>query len=414
MSKRFSSGKLSLNPEDCKPKWQLNPKIAYLNHGSFGATPTEVLEHQQELRAKMEWEPVQFMMVEYPRLQWEAKQALARLVGAEATDIALVENATAGVNAVLQSLAFQEGEEILFVDQVYGACRVAAEWVANRRGLSCRTIELPCPVSEEQEIVEQICQAWTPRVKLLLLDHICSPTGWTLPIEDIVQFYESRGTMVLVDGAHAVGQIPLSLTSIGASFYVSNAHKWLCSPKGCAFLHVRKDRQDTMFPTSISHHANYDDSQNSNPAMTRFQLAFSWTGTRDMTAMLCLPKSIAFMETLHPDGLEALMKQNTERAQKFCHFLSERFSEKLLVPDSMIGHIGSIFLPDDLDVPAGDSEALVFGQDPLWLHLFQEYGIEVVVHSFKGRRMLRFSIQAYVSDQDLNRLLDGLDQLQLS
>lgn len=411
MLKKFSSGKLLADPKICRQEWMLNPKIAYLNHGSFGATPKKILVHQQELQRKMEWEPVQFMMAEYPRLQWETKQALAKLVQASPEDIVLIENATSGVNAVLQSIPFQEGDEVLFVDQVYGACRVAAKQIVEKQGGSCRSIELAYPISDAQEITKAVSEAWSPKVKLLLFDQICSPTGWVLPIEEIVEFYESRGTMVLVDGAHCVGQIPLRLTDLGASFYVSNAHKWLCSPKGVAFLHARKDRQRFLYPTTLSHHANYDDSENKAPYLSRFQLAFAWTGTRDPTGFLSLSESISFMEELHPKGLEGLMIENTSRARKFAHYLSELLGEPLLVPDEMVGHMCSIFLPEGIDVSEVDEEALIFGQDPLWIVLYHQYGIEAMLLPFQGRSLLRVSIQAYVTDDDLNKLAQVLVKL---
>lgn len=411
MLEKFSSGILKVDPDTYKEKWMLQSDIAYLNHGSFGATPKQLLAHQQELQRKMESEPVQFMMETYPKAQWEAKIALGKLVQANPEDIALIENATSGVNAVLRSIDFHEGDEVLFVDQVYGACRTAARQIVEKQGGVCRSIEMRYPISDSEEITKAVCEAWSSKVKLLLFDQICSPTGWVLPAEKIVEFYESRGTMVLVDGAHCVGQIPLRLHHLGASFYVSNAHKWLCAPKGVAFLYARKDRQNFLYPTTLSHHANYDDSENKEPSLSRFQLAFSWTGTRDPTAFMSLSQSISFMESLHPEGLDGLMRENSFRARKFAQFLRAVLGEELLVPETMIGSMCSIFLPEGIDLSEVAQESLIFGQDPLWLLLYKKYGIEAMVLPFQGRRLLRVSIQAYVTDDDLNRLVGALGEL---
>ena len=174
---------------DIRSQWILDPKIAYLNHGSFGATPKKILDIQNVYRNMLEEEPVQFMVCALPDLLWKTQCTLGNLVHANPEDIVLVQNATEGVNSVLQSLHFDVGDEILYVDQVYGACKNTAEFVAQRSGAICKKIALPMPVVQPDEIVQRICAAWNPQVKLLLLDHICSPTGWILPIEKVVAFF---------------------------------------------------------------------------------------------------------------------------------------------------------------------------------------------------------------------------------
>ena len=275
-----------------KQLWSIDPNIAYLNHGSFGATPSSILQKQRYFQDQMEREPVQFMLRNLPENLWLAQQSLAELVGAQAKDLVLISNATDGVNAILGSLNWEPGDEILFVDQIYGACRKSLEHLERTAGVHLRCIPLPVPIQDPSEIVERLCDSWTPNVRLLLLDHICSSSGWILPIEKIVRFFEGKGTPVLVDGAHCVGQIPLNLDSLGAAFYVSNAHKWLCSPKGAAFLHVREDWQDRINPASTSHWIDWGG--HSKPEHSRFQMSFAWTGTRDRSAQMCIPDCIKF------------------------------------------------------------------------------------------------------------------------
>jgi isopenicillin-N epimerase len=391
-----------------RSKWILDPDIAYLNHGSFGATPRVILDRQQEYRRMMEEEPVQFMVCKLPDLLWRTQCALGDFVQAAPEDIVLVQNATEGVNAVLQSLNLESGDEILFVDQVYGACKNTADFVAQRTGAICKSVALPIPMVESDEIVQKVCAAWNERTKLLLLDHICSPSGWVLPIEEIVQFFEERGTPVLVDGAHALGQIPLSLKNLGASFYVANAHKWLCSPKGSAFLYVREDWQSSIRPTCISHGATWKQGDYPN-RYSHFQMEFAWTGTSDPTAHLCVPDCIQFMHTLHENGWEGIWVENTQRARKYRQHLVQELNATILASDSFVGHMGSVLLPKErVKLPKGIQIPIGERLHPLWKYLYEEHQIEVVVFDFLDQIAIRFSVQAYVSDRDIERLCHAL------
>ena len=390
--------------------WSLNPDIAYLNHGSFGATPKDILAHQRSIQDELEFEPVQFMLRTLPEKLWKAQTALAAFVGAQPEDIVLMENATSAVNSIIAHLPLEPGDEILFVDQAYGACRKTAEFYATRAGASCRSIPLPIGLSDPQEIVEVVNAAWGPTCKLLLFDHICSPTGWILPASEIVHFYESKGTPVLVDGAHALGQIPLDLDALGASYYVANAHKWLCTPKGSAMLHVRKDRQATVRPLIVSHWSDWENPTES-PQYNRFQMSHAWTGTRDASAVLSIPYALEWMGRLHTEGWAGLQQENTRRARAFRRKLSETFNEPVLCPDAMVGHMGSMLLPPSLRIPEGGHVPIGQGLSPLWDILYQRYNIEVVVFLFQDRPVLRFSIQPYVSDADLDRLVAALREL---
>lgn len=390
--------------------WLLEPDIAYLNHGSFGATPKAILNEQRRLQTEMEREPVQFMLRKVPELLWASQVALADFIGAQPEDVVLTDNATTAVNTVFCNIEFQQGDEIIFVNQVYGACRKTAEMYAKRTGAVCREIVLPTCVTDAQQIVDLLIEAWTPRVRLLLIDHICSPTGWILPIESVVHFYESKGTAVLVDGAHALGQIPLDLDALGASYYVANAHKWLCTPKGSAMLHVRRDRQIGFRPLVLSHWVDWEN-QTPKQRYSPFQMAFAWTGTRDVTAGLTIPFALKWMSGLHPEGWSGLMNENTRRSQRWRRMLCDEFNQPLLCPDSMVGHMGCLYLPasivvsDDVNIPIGQRLS------PLWAQLYSEYGIEVVVFPVEDRQCLRFSIQRYVSDEDLERLLVAIQEL---
>ncbi len=383
--------------------WTLDPEIAYLDHGCFGACPRPVLEAQAELRARMEREPVRFLLRELPARLDAAREALGRFLGADPDDLAFVTNATEGVSTVLASLAFRPGDELLTSDHVYNACRNALERAAARSGARLVVAPVPFPLRGPDEIASAILAAVTPRTRLALLDHVTSPTALIFPLERIVPALRERGVETLVDGAHAPGQLPLDLSALGAGYYTGNCHKWLCAPKGAAFLHVRRDLQAGLVPLRTSHGANSPRRDRS-----RFRLEFDWTGTDDPTPFLAVPEAIRFLGALLPGGLPALYAKNHALALRARAGLCETLGIAPPCPPELVGSMASVPLPPG--EAAGD--VLDPGREPLREALWQR-GIDVPVFPWPRppRRLLRISGQAYVEGRDLERLFQALREL---
>jgi isopenicillin-N epimerase len=386
--------------------WSLDPSITFLNHGSFGACPTAVLDAQARLRARLEAEPVRFFLREMPPLLEEARAALARFVGGDPDDLGFVGNATTGVNAVVRSLRFQEGDEILVTDHAYGACRNAIDHVCERSGARIVTVRIgfPIPTASEDEIVGALAAAASPRTRLAMIDHVTSTTGLVLPIARIVRELQGRGVDVLVDGAHAPGMVPLDVQAIGAAFYTGNCHKWLCAPKGAAFLHVRRDRQDRVHPTTISHGRNAVWMKGS-----QFRKEFDWVGTTDPTAWLCVPEAIRVIGGLVPGGWDEVRRRNRELALAGRRLLCERLGVEAPCPESMIGSLASIPIGRrGLEAGAGTGPGTAGGLDPLQETLFAQ-GIEVPVMPWgEGGRLLRISAQLYNDVAQFERLASAV------
>ncbi len=381
-----------------KSAWMLDPAVTYLNHGSFGACPKPVLEVQSELRARLEREPVQFFEHSLEKLLDAARASLAAIVGCAADDLAFVTNATQGVNTVLRSLSFKPGDEILVTDQGYNACRNAAELCARETQARVVVASVPFPLSGADAIVGAILERVTPRTRLALLDHVTSPTGLVFPIARLVRELRERGVETLVDGAHAPGMLPLDLTSLGAAYYTANCHKWLCAPKGAAFLWVRNDLQARIRPLVISHGAN-------SPRVDRslFRLEFDWTGTDDPTAYLCVPAAVSFLEKLLPAGLPALMVRNRALALAARELLCRELSVPVPSPADTIGSLAAVPLPDGPGGRAGK-------RDPQELELFDRFHIEVPIMPWPAppKRLIRVSAQAYNGIDDYQRLASAL------
>jgi isopenicillin-N epimerase len=369
--------------------WALDPAITFLNHGSFGACPREVLAHQALLRAQLEAEPVRFMVRELEPLLDEARRRLAAFVGAQPADLAFVPNATTAVNTVLHSLDLAPGDELLTLSHAYNACLNALRAVAHRAQATVVVAPLPLPVPGPEAVLEAVRRAVTPRTRLVLLDHVTSPTALVLPVEPLVRELEARGIAVLVDGAHAPGLLPLALDALGASYATGNLHKWVCAPKGAAFLHVRRDRQKAVRPLVVSHGANSPRTDRS-----RFHLEFDWVGTVDPTAYLCVPKALDVLAAMDPDGWPGLMRRNRDDALAARRLLLETLGSEALAPESMLGAMAAVEVPH----PPGDLQEL----------LFHQHRVEVPVIAFEGRTLVRTSAQRHVRKGDVEVLARAL------
>jgi len=384
--------------------WRLDPEVAFLNHGSFGACPIGVLEHQRRLRDRMERQPVQFLARDLEPLLDAARVELAAFIGAGAAQLAWVNNATTAVNAVLQSLALTTGDELLTTDHEYNACRNVLEFAAGRSGANVVVVPVPFPVASSDEVVGAVLAGVTGRTRLALLDHVTSQTGLVLPIRRLVRELDGRGVDTLVDGAHGPGMVDLNLDDLGAAYYAGNCHKWLCAPKGAAFLHVRADLRERVRPVVISHGANSE--RGDRP---RFHLEFDWVGTDDPTAVLCVPEAIRFMGSLLEGGWPELRRRNRQLALQARDELCRALGIERPCPDEMIGSMAALPLPPG----ASDPPASALYTDPLQSALLERWRIEVPVIPWPAPpdRLVRISAQLYNSVEQYRRLGRALADL---
>lgn len=372
-----------------KHHWTLDPDITFLNHGSFGAAPRIVQEAQNEYRAQLEREPVRFFVRELEPLLDAARSELADFLGADAEGLAFVPNATAGVNAVLRSLDLDKFDELLVTTHEYNASRNVLDYVADLAGAKVVVADVPFPIASPDVVVERVLEKVTDRTRLLLIDHVTSQTALILPVQRIVAELASRGIDTLVDGAHAPGFLPLNVKEIGAAYYTGNLHKWVCAPKGAAFLYVRANRRAGIRPALISHGAN-----STRRDRSRFHLEFDWTGTFDPSPWLCVPHALRFLGKLLPGGWISLVQRNRELALEVRDLLCETLQIAPPAPDEMIGCMAAVPLPDV------DGEAL---QN----RLFFEHHIEVPVMPWP-KPLLRVSAAVYNVRAEYEQLCDAL------
>lgn len=353
----------------------------FLNHGSFGAAPLAVLAAAERWRRRMEANPDRFLRTVMPGALRAAAARLARFLHAKEPDLVFVENATAGVNAVLRSLEFRPGDEILATTHTYNAVRQTIREVCRRSGAKWVEARVDLPVASKKDLEYSIRNNFSRKTKLLVLDHIASPTGLIFPVRRLARFARAHGARVLVDGAHAPGQLDLDIPSLGADWYAGNCHKWLFAPKGCGFLWARRSSQSGIHPPVISH--GYGKG---------FAAEFDWTGTRDFSAWLSVPDGIDFLRRLQPSRLRAYNHRLVvEAAQR----IATAWDAPLDGPPDLHGSMMAIRLPAHLQE-----------REPVQLmrRWMARHRIIVPVMRASGALWVRISAQAYNTARDYERL----------
>ncbi len=380
--------------------WSLEPTRLFLNHGSFGACPDFVIAEQRKWQDLMEKEPVRFFEELMPGLLQKSRHALGEFLHCSPEDLAFVSNATSGVNTVLRSLHLKEGDEILVPNHAYQACRNTIDFVASRWGATVVEVAIPFPIDGPNTVVELMKSACSERTRLVMIDTVTSPTGLRMPFEELTEFFEGQGIEVLLDAAHGIGMIPLNLAKLGASYVTSNCHKWLCAPKGSAFLYVRSDKQHKIQPLTISHGHTFPLGDT-----TRFRHEFDWTGTQDISGWCAIPAVIEGMAKLVDGGWPTIMKHNHDLAIQGRDILCERLGIEQPCPNEMIACISTIQLPGDIPVKEKMHEP-----DPLHHILSENYNIQVPVWSWPSPegRYLRISAQLYNSLDQYEFLAEAL------
>ncbi|MBM4108349.1 MAG: aminotransferase class V-fold PLP-dependent enzyme [Phycisphaerae bacterium] len=378
-------------PSPLARHWRLDPGVVLLNHGSFGACPIAVLDEQARLRDLMEAEPVRFFVEMFDPLMDAAREALARLVRCTAGELVFVPNATTAVATVLAHLepTLAPGDEVLTCAHEYPACLNNLRRACRRTGAVPLDAPIPWPVRGPEEVVDAVLSRVTPRTKAAMLSHVTSPSGLVLPMHRIVPELERRGVRTIIDGAHGVGFLDLDVGALGCSFYTSNCHKWLCTPKGSAFLFVRADLQADFRPLVLSNHAERPKS-----GRRHLHTEFDYVGTDDYSAVMCIPRAIEVVGGL-VGGWDRVRAHNRDLCLRARRHLCAVLDIEPPAPESMIAALATLPLP-----PARPGEAPALYHDALQERLIRRHAIQVPVWTApagSSNRAFRISAQLYNS-----------------
>ena len=389
-----------------KKHFLLDPKVVFLNHGSFGATPKPVFREYQRWQRELEKQPVEFLGRRTPKLMAEARQALGKYLGTQADNLVYTQNVTISLNIVARSLELGSGDEVLATNHEYGAMDRTWGFLSSERSFRYINQAILTPIKTKESFIKDFWRGVTSRTRVIFISHITSPTAIIFPIQEIILRAREAGIITIVDGAHVPGQLPLHLDSLGADFYGGNLHKWLCAPKGAGFLYARPEVQHLVKPLVVSW-----GEQAEIPSGSTFIDDHEWWGTRDMAAFLSVPAAIEFQE-----------KHNWDKVRVACHDLARDAQQRIceltgLAPlhydaDGWFRQMFTAPLPADTDIAS------------LKRGLYDEHRIEVpLVEWFPspivgegagvrvGNKLIRVSVQGYNTKRDLDKLCHALSVL---
>jgi isopenicillin-N epimerase len=267
--------------------------------------------------------------------------------------------------------------------------------MSRKQGFHYRQQPIPLPAGSAAEIVEQFWKGVTSRTRVIFLSHITSPTALKLPVADICHLARQAGILTVIDGAHAPGQIQLDLGAIDADFYTANAHKWMCAPKGSAFLYTRQDRQHLIEPLVVSWGwGDGGDFSFGSPYLDYLQ----WSGTNDPAAYLSVPAAIQFQATY---DWPAVRQRCQHLALQALHQICEMTGLPMIYQDEIALNQQMVVAPLPLinDLRAFKSK------------LYEAYRVEVPFIQWQDRQLIRISVQAYNTRADIDALCIGLERM---
>ena len=383
--------------------WGLDDGTVFLNHGSFGATPVAVLEEQDRIRKLMEGDPVLFVERGSREMWWDSIVAISEFLNADPDGMTFVTNATTGVNTILRSLDLKKGDEIIVPNHAYQACWNAIDFVTSRSGAEAVVVDIPFRVRDEEEVIGPLLDAITEKTVLAMIDTVTSPTGLRMPFERLVKEIQGRGVDVLLDAAHGPGIVNIDISELQPAYITGNCHKWICTPKGSAFLHIREDRKHLIKPLNIGHGYSSDGSP-----QEKFRFEFDWPGTQDPTPWLRIPFALRYMENLVDGGWPAIMEKNRSLAIKARKIICEALGTTPPTPESMVSSLAAVEFPWEGEIITPGMEG-----DPIHNLLYDDYKIQVPVMAWThhGAKYIRISAQLYNHEDEYVYLGKALKEI---
>jgi len=375
-----------------KLQFLLRDDVTFLNFGSFGACPKPIFERYQQYQLELEQEPVQFITVTGLQYLKQSREALAAYINCPADDVVYVTNPSYAVNIIAKSFNLQKDDEILTTNLEYGACDRAWNYYCKKVGAKYIRQPITLPIPSKEDLINEFFKGLTSKTKLVFISHLTSSTGLRMPVEEICAIAKQKGILTFVDGAHAPGQLPLNLQTLQADIYTGACHKWMMTPKGSSFLYVKNEHQHLFDPLIVSW--GY---QSTAPSQSQFLDYHQMQGTRDFSAFLCIPNAIEFMQQNNWSAVSKTCKEMVQQnAPRFCNLL--KATPTAPITDDFICQLYS--------TPVKTKQPL-----ELHRHFFNQYKIEVPVMPHGDNVFLRYSIQAFNTQNDLDKLYNAVEDI---
>lgn len=375
-----------------KSQFLLNPEITYLNFGSFGACPKPVFEEYQKYQRELEWEPVQFIAVNGLEYLKKSREALAQYVNCAADDLVYTTNPSYAVNIVAKNFKLNPGDEILSTNIEYGACDRTWNYYCRKAGAKYVRQPITLPIVSKEKFIEDFFKGLTDKTKAVFISQITSSTALIFPVKEVCEIAKSKGLMTIVDGAHVPGHIALDLQDMKVDVYTGACHKWMCAPKGCSFLYVKKEFQHLFDPLVISW--GYEAVV---PSNSQFIDYHQTQGTRDFSAFLTVPKTIGFLKENNWSNVAADCRALAHKNYlRFCNLLGTQ--PLCPISDEFLGQMCSI-------------KVMTTEPEKIQKILFEKYKIEIPVMRQEETVYMRYSINAFNSQEDLDKLYNAVSEI---
>ncbi|MFC7775368.1 aminotransferase class V-fold PLP-dependent enzyme [Flavobacterium sp. GCM10027622] len=375
-----------------KSLFQLDNSITFLNHGSFGSCPKPIFDEYQRFQSELEFDPVVFIQKKQPQYLKTAREHLAPFVGCDAQDLYFTPNPTFAVNTIMRSLNLQPGDEILSTNHEYGAMDRTWNFYFKKVGAKYVRQSISLPIVSKEKLLEEFWSGYTSKTKVIFLNHISSATALIFPVKEICDKAQELGLITIIDGAHVPGHIDLNITDLNPDYYTGTLHKWMLAPKGSSFLYVKKEFQNDLEPLVVSW--GYESVA---PGESQFLDYHEYQGTNEISAYLCTPKVVDFLESYNWKQISQTCKQIVlENYQKFCD----------LVGTNPICPVTSEFLGQMASIPIKTTKPLELKEV-----LYTKYKIQIPVMPLNDAIYIRYSINAYNSQEDLDRLYNALKEI---
>jgi isopenicillin-N epimerase len=373
-----------------KNQFLLDRNVIFLNHGSFGACAKPVYEDLLNWQLQMEREPVKFFEETIFDALKKSRQTLGNYLNCPADDLVYFQNPTTAVNAVARSLKLEPRGEVLSTNHIYGALDLTWKYICEKNGAKFVKADIAFPIQSKDEFLNSFFKAVTSKTRVIFLSHITSMTAMIFPVEEVVEFAWENNILSIIDGAHVPGHIPLNINTLNPDIYTGACHKWMCSPKGASFLYVKREMQENIHPLVVSWGW-----ESENPGDSQFLDWHEWQGTRDMSAFLTIPAVVKFMDD---NDWPNVSRKCREMVIQTRNQLLNYLNISLPCPNDWLGQMASIPLPFNAAVEIKNV-------------LLNKYHIQVPIFTWEGKVYLRYSIQAYNSESDLEKLFSAIKEL---
>ena len=383
---------------ELKKSFMLDPEITYFNHGSFGACPKPIFNNLIDWQKKLELEPVKHLAYDIFPLLEKSRKSLSDYVGCHMDDVVFTPNPSTALNTVIKSLNLKSNDEILSTNHEYGALDKTWSFICKKTGANYVQQKISLPLTSKEDFINQFCNGLTTKTKIIFLSHITSSTGLIFPVKEICRIAKEKGILCIIDGAHAPGHIDLNIKELNPDVYVGACHKWMCSPKGVSFLYVKKELQNRIDPLVISWGYESEGTSllpgNNDKTYKQFISYHEWQGTRDMSAYLTIPATIKFLNDNNWSSVASKCRETNLWAMKKINQLLNKTS---ICSEKFLGQMSSIYL--DFKNPIESQ-----------INFYKKYNIQIPFIIWNDISMIRISIQAYNSKDDILKLLEALEK----